>query len=120
MNLSMLGVGSFYMDKENVLKKLTLDMTVANITEHMELTDADAKAGIPDASIFMVPAEWGTCTATTIPPPPKDLPASLHAFYKCVGISMDYVGDVESHTYIHKRLSVHLGWVIPDGQDIMY
>lgn len=91
---------SFYLDKDNILKKLTVDMTVANMTEHMELTDPDAKAGVPDASIFTVPAEWGACTATAIPPPPKDMPASLQTFYKCVGISKDYVSEVESQVVV--------------------
>jgi hypothetical protein len=90
---------SLYLDKGNVLKKFAFDMTVANITEHMELTASDAKAGVPDASIFTVPPEWGTCTATAIPPPPKDMPASLQAFYKCVGIE-DYVGEVESEAIV--------------------
>merc|ERR1719272_2658548 len=81
------GTEAFYLDKDNVLKKLTVDMTVAGMTEHMVLTDLDAKAGTPDASLFTQPAEWGKCTEMPVPPPPAGMPPSFQAFMKCAGIT---------------------------------
>lgn len=101
MHLPATGPGSspgseaFYFDKDNVMKKTTLDLTVANMTEHMELVDPDAKAGTPDASVFVPPADWGKCAESPVPPPPTGkMPVSLQAFIKCVGLINEQVTEV--------------------------
>lgn len=77
-----------YVDKDSVMKKVVVDVEITGahaMTTHMEMIDMSAKAGAPDASFFMVPKEWGTCTEEPLPPMPAQSSPMLKAFLHCMG-----------------------------------
>lgn len=81
-----------YTDKAFVMKKLVADITVTGahpMTIHEEMIDMNSKAGAPDSSVFVVPAEWGTCTAKPIPPIPTSAGNNpiVKSFLHCMGMA---------------------------------
>jgi len=78
-----------YTDESFIMKKLVADENVPGphpMTVHVEMTDMDSKAGAPDSSVFVVPAEWGTCTKDTMPPIPTINNPVMKAFLHCMGM----------------------------------
>jgi len=77
-------------DKAFVMKKLIADVTVTGahpMTVHEEMIDMNSKAGAPDSSVFVVPAEWGTCVSTPIPPIPTSNNPVMKSFLHCMGMA---------------------------------
>lgn len=77
-------------DKAFVMKKLIADVTVTGanpMTIHEEMIDMNSKAGAPDSSVFLVPAEWGTCVSTPMPPLPTTNNPVMKAFMHCMGMA---------------------------------
>lgn len=77
-----------YVDKDFVMKKIVTDVEITGahaMTMHMEMVDMNAKAGAPDASFFVVPKEWGTCTEKPLPSMPAQNNPMLKAFLHCMG-----------------------------------
>jgi len=78
-----------YTDKSFVMKKLIAEVKVQGphpMTIHEEMTDMNSKAEVPDASQFVVPAGWGTCTKDAIPPMPIINDPVMKTFLHCMGM----------------------------------
>jgi len=78
-----------YTDKDFVMKKLVADVSLAGspMTIHEEMTDMNSKAGVPDASMFAVPTEWGTCEQQALPPMPATNNPVMKSFLHCMGLA---------------------------------
>jgi len=77
-------------DKAFVMKKLIADVTVTGahpMTIHEEIIAMNSKAGAPDSSVFVVPAEWGTCVSTPSPPMPTYNNTVMKSFLHCMGMA---------------------------------
>jgi len=80
-----------YTDKDLVMKRIIVDESIIvpghpPMAIHQEMKDMDSKAGAPDSSVFVVPAEWGKCTKAALPKSPTSNSAALKTFMKCVGV----------------------------------
>lgn len=78
-----------YTDKDLIMKKLIADISVTGahpMTIHEEMVDMKSKAGSPDSSVFVVPAEWGTCEKQALPPMPSSNNTVIKLFMHCMGM----------------------------------